>query len=181
MSGEAPDITFAPVTPDDYPTLRHWLDTPPMNEWWGEPDQALSHIKDMVEGRDVTRPFIFLVDGEPAGYIQHWSVGDELDGPHSADAPWLLDLPRDAVGVDLSIGWPEFLGNGIGTLVLRAFLTRLFSGGIKTVTIDPDESNARAIRCYEKVGFSFHGRFAHASGVTHLMTITAKRFAETHS
>ncbi|WP_425416568.1 GNAT family N-acetyltransferase [Oricola indica] len=150
MPTDTPLIAFAAMTPADYPMLQHWLENPPMNEWWGD----------------------------PAGYIQYWSVGNEVDSGHGAEAPWLLELPRTAVGVDLSLGRPELLGRGIGTAVLRAFLARLFAEGHETVVIDPDEANSRAIRAYEKVGFREYGRYPHGSGVTVLMTITSERFAE---
>ncbi len=150
-----------------------------MNEWWGEPDRELSGIRDKVEGRDTTQPFVFFYDGEPAGYIQYWSVGDEVDGGHAADTPWLLEVPREAVGVDLSLGRPELLGKGIGTAVLRAFLAGLFAEGCETIVIDPDEANARAIRAYEKAGFEVYDHYPHESGVTLLMTITPERFRET--
>jgi len=178
MPNDTPMIAFAAMTPADYPMLQHWLENPPMNEWWGDPDKEMAGIRDKVEGRDKTRPFIFFHEGEPAGYIQYWSVGNEVDSGHGAEAPWLLELPRTAVGVDLSLGRPELLGRGIGTAVLRAFLARLFAEGHETVVIDPDEANSRAIRAYEKVGFREYGRYPHGSGVTVLMTITSERFAE---
>jgi hypothetical protein len=56
-----PDIRFAPVTAADYPMLRRWLESPHMREWWGEPNRELGYIRDKVEGRDTTRPFIFHV------------------------------------------------------------------------------------------------------------------------
>lgn len=174
---EMPAIGFAQVTEADYPMLRRWLESPPMREWWGDAETTLGHIRDMVEGRDPARPFVFHVDGEPAGYIQHWSVGDEVKAGNAEDAPWLLELPPDAVGVDLSIGEPKWLGQGIGTAVLRAFLARLFAEGCETIVIDPDETNARAVRSYEKAGFTRFGRYRNKGGVTLLMTITPEGFA----
>jgi len=58
----------------------------------------------MVEGRDSTRPFLFLVDGEPAGYIQVWRIADARSEPWLTEAPWLALLGDGCVGVDLSIG-----------------------------------------------------------------------------
>lgn len=173
------DIRFAPVTADDYPLLRRWLESPPMSEWWGEPEAELAKVREKIEGRDRTRPFIFHVDGRPAGYIQHWSVGDELAGGHAGHAPWLREFPADTVGVDLSLGEADLPDRGIGTAVLRAFIARLFAQGCKKIIIDPDETNGRAVRCYEKVGFTVHGRYPTASGVTLLMTITPERLEET--
>ncbi len=178
MSGN-PDIDFRPVTAADYPMLRRWFDSAHIRHWWGEAETALGNIKAMVEGRDTTRPHIFDVDGEPAGYIQSWSVCDEIEGGHAAEAPWLLDLPRDAAGVDLFIRDESMLSKGIGTAVLRAFLGRLFEEGSQIVVIDPDASNSRAVRAYEKAGFVAYDRFRDEKGVTLLMRITPERFAET--
>ena len=86
-----------------------------MREWWGEPETELGYIRDMIEGRDTTRPFIFSVDGEPVGYIQYWFIGDHQNATWIADHPWLAELPSDAVGVDLSIGDPGKLSQGIGS------------------------------------------------------------------
>ena len=110
-------------------------------------------IRDMMEGRDTTRPFIFSVDGEPTGYIQYWFIGHHQNETWIRDHPWLAELPSDAIGVDLSIGEPDMLSLGIGSTVLRAFTERLASEGHHTIIIDPDPANARAVRAYEKAGF----------------------------
>jgi len=159
--------------------LRHWLESPYIREWWGAPETELGKIRDKVAGRDTTRPFIFHVDGDPLGYIQSWCVGDEIDNGNTGEAPWLVELPRDAAGVDLFIGEPDRLGKGIGTAVLRAFVSDLFSRGTPMIVIDPDETNARAVRAYEKAGFTPFGRYDNKDGVTLLMTLTPERFAET--
>lgn len=148
------DIAFVPVTPVDYPLLRDWLARPHLAEWWGDPDRELAMIVGMVEGRDTTRPFIFHVDGEPAGYIQVWYVGHFQNASWIAEHPWLAELPGDAVGVDLSIGDPANLSKGLGSRVLRAFCEDLRRQGHATIVIDPDPANARAVRAYRKAGFA---------------------------
>lgn len=65
----------------------------------------------------------------------------------------MKELPEDSIGVDLSIADSANLSKGLGTAVLKAFLKRLIDDGHRTVIIDPDASNARAIRAYEKAGF----------------------------
>ena len=140
------DIRFQPVTAADYPMLRRWMESPHMREWWGDTETELGYIREMVEGRDKTRPFIFHVDGEPTGYIQYWRVGDAVEAGFDKDEAWLRDLPEDAIGVDLSIGDPARLGMGIGTAVLDAFLDRLIAEGHKTIVIDPDEATSRGLR-----------------------------------
>ncbi len=141
------------MTLADLPLMRRWLETPHVREWWGEPDTEIGYMRDMIEGRDTTRPFIFSVDGEPAGYIQYWFIGHHQNATWIADHPWLAELPADAVGVDLSIGDAGKLGQGIGSGALRAFTHRLIDEGHRTIIIDPDPANARAVRAYEKAGF----------------------------
>ena len=88
-SRRRPATAFDPVGPADLPMLRRWLEMPHMREWWGDPETEIGYIRDMIEGRDTTRPFIFSVDGEPVGYIQYWFLGDYqnaswIDGPSLA-------------------------------------------------------------------------------------------------
>ncbi|HEU4377970.1 MAG TPA: GNAT family N-acetyltransferase [Hyphomicrobiaceae bacterium] len=144
---------FDPMSAADLPLLRSWLAAPHVAKWWGEPEVELGYVRDMIEGRDTTRPFIFSVDGEPAGYIQYWFIGHHQNQTWIADHPWLAELPSDAIGVDLTIGDPDKLGKGIGSRVLRAFTERLVRQGYKHIIIDPDPVNHRAVRAYEKAGY----------------------------
>ena len=147
------DLRFDPVTPAHYQLLRHWLAQPHWREWWGDPEIEFGYIRDMVEGRDTTKPFIFVVDDVPAGYIQYWFIGPHQTPEWTEDNPWLLELPSDAVGVDLSIGEVEHLSKGLGTAVLVKFVDMLRNMGHHSIFIDPDPVNRRAVRAYEKAGF----------------------------
>lgn len=146
-------IGFRPVDAGDYELLATWLDAPHMRQWWGPPETELGYIRDMVEGRDTTRPFLILLEGKPVGYIQSWFIGDHQNETWAKDAPWLMHLPADAVGVDLSLGEARLLSQGIGTAALKAFVDILVAEGRRTIVIDPDPTNLRAVRAYEKAGF----------------------------
>ncbi|TKW66754.1 MAG: acetyltransferase [Paracoccus denitrificans] len=156
------DLGFTPVTEDDLPLLRRWLATPHWREWWGDDDAETALWRDMISGRDSTRPFLFHLDGEPVGYIQYWFIRDARVEPWITQAPWVAELPDDAIGVDLSIGPADLLSRGIGARALAAFVAKLRRDGHQTIIIDPDPANARAIRAYEKAGFrpipEFEGR-----------------------
>lgn len=146
-------IGFHPVRPEHYPLLRTWLHAPHMREWWGDPDTELGYIRDMVEGRDSTRPFLIVLDGVPLGYIQYWFIGHHQNGQWVNDHPWLMEFPSDTIGVDLSIGDPGRLSQGIGSAALAAFVRMLRQQGHANIIIDPDPVNERAVRAYEKAGF----------------------------
>jgi aminoglycoside 6'-N-acetyltransferase len=160
---------FRPMTADDLPLMRRWLEGPHMREWWGEPETELGYIRDMIEGRDTTRPFIFSADGEPLGYIQYWFVGHHQNATWIADHPWLAELPAEAVGVDLSIGDADNLAQGVGSGALRTFAQSLVSQGYRTINIDPDPANKRAVRAYEKAGFRAISRLLGRTGDTLIM------------
>jgi len=148
------EIGFRPVEQADYPMLGAWLERPHWRQWWGDPETELGYIRDMVEGRDGTcQPFIFAVEGAPAGYIQVWQVAPHQTPEWAADNPWLMQLPADAVGVDLSLADGDKLGRGIGSAALRRFCERLVEQGHATIVIDPDPANARAVAAYRKAGF----------------------------
>ena len=163
------DYQFHPMTADDLPLMRRWLEEPHVAQWWGEPDTELGYIRDMIEGRDTTRPFIFSVDGKPTGYIQFWFVGDHQNETWIADHPWLAELPSETVGVDLSIGEADKLGQGIGSGVLQEFTEHLLLEGHGPIIIDPDPSNVRAVRAYEKAGFRPIPRLLGRTGDTLIM------------
>lgn len=148
-----PVIAFEPVRRADLPLLADWLARPHWREWWSDPEEGLDQIRDMIDGRDGTRPFIFHVDGAPAGYIQVWYIGPHQTPDWIADHPWLAVLPSNAVGVDLALADPARLSQGIGTAVLRTFVARLRAQGHTIIIIDPDSANLRAVQCYRNAGF----------------------------
>ncbi|KFB08499.1 GNAT family N-acetyltransferase [Nitratireductor basaltis] len=150
---KADAIGLKPVGPEHYALLREWLARTHVREWWGEADEELGFIKDMVEGRDTTRPFILEFEGREIGYMQYWFVADNRTPALVAEHPWLLKVPHDAVGVDITIGEEQLVSKGIGTAAVKKMVARLRAHGHRAIIIDPDRGNARAIRAYEKAGF----------------------------
>ncbi|NLS03234.1 GNAT family N-acetyltransferase [Rhizobium sp. P32RR-XVIII] len=49
---------------------------------------------------------------------------------------------------------PAYQGRGVGSALLRHFLTRIATAGFKVAKIDTRATNAGAIRLYERNGFS---------------------------
>ena len=114
----------------------------------------LAYIRDMIEGRDDTcSPFLIMLDGEPAGYIQVWRIGPHQIPAWTAESPWLLEVPAEAVGVDLSLADSQRLSQGIGSAALRQFAVSLLAQDHETILIDPDPDNGRAVAAYRKAGF----------------------------
>ena len=157
-------ISFVPVEPKHYALLDGWLREPHMQKWWGPPEEELDYIRDMVEGRDTTRPFLIAIEGVPVGYIQYWFIGHHQNETWIADHPWLAELPADTVGVDLSIGDADRLSQGFGSAALTTFVAGLRAQGHTNIIIDPDPEKGRAVKAYRKAGFR---PVPHLEGRTH--------------
>jgi aminoglycoside 6'-N-acetyltransferase len=136
---------FRAVSSEDLPLLGRWLAEPHLKKWWGDPVEALAEIRQAMD--DVaTEPLIVELDGRPIGYVQSYD-------PHLEDNHPYQDQPFGTLGIDISIGEPGLVGKGHGSAIVSRFTDLLFSEGVPRVIIDPDPSNRRAIRAYEKAGF----------------------------
>jgi aminoglycoside 6'-N-acetyltransferase len=62
--------------------------------------------------------------------------------------------PDGTRGIDQMIGEPDMIERGHGSAFIRAFIEDVLAAGAPRVVTDPDPTNARAIRCYEKAGFA---------------------------
>ena len=110
---------------------------PDVARWWR--GLTHEHVLEKARGEDEGMAvFAIVVDGEVAGMIQHYEELDEEFGHAS---------------IDLFLGAPHH-GRGLGTDAVRTLARHLIvDRGHHRLTIDPAAHNARAIRCYEKVGF----------------------------
>jgi aminoglycoside 6'-N-acetyltransferase len=126
-------MELRPLEPRDAADLRRILLEPAVARWWDVPDDDFP----LADDPDATR-LVIEVDGAVAGMVQY---AEELEPKY-----------RHA-SIDIFVD-PAFHGRGIGTEAVRR-VVRLLIGerGHHRVTIDPAESNAAAIRAYEKVGF----------------------------
>ena len=159
MSSDQFQISFRPIAFSDVPNLVRWQRDPDVEIWWGDKDKT---DEDLFEkwrtraeqtGTDYdlnTDRYIIVVDGHDIGHIQGYELRHYTDHQNEVGLP-------NAGGVDLFIGESEWRNRGVGTLVLRQFIEeKIFSiPGVEICTIDPDPKNKRAIRSYEKVGFTY--------------------------
>jgi aminoglycoside 6'-N-acetyltransferase len=143
---DKPVYDFRAVTEADLPMLKAWLAEPHVAEWWDEgPEAALAEIVEAMDSVE-TEPLIVELDGRPIAYVQSYD-------PHLEDGHPYQDQPFGTLGIDISIGPPDLVGIGHGSAIVRQFADMLFEEGAPRVVIDPDPTNLRAIRAYEKAGF----------------------------
>lgn len=139
--------------PEDYATLSRWLSDPRLLEYYEGRDHPMDEegvvakYRTRMLGDEDVEPCFVLRGGSPIGYVQIYPAPPEV----------LAHLPSstDAWAIDLFIGEPELWDQGIGTKLVTAVVEYLFEWrGAVTVTIDPRVDNPRAVRTYEKAGFT---------------------------
>jgi len=147
-------ISFRRMTPDDLSLMHQWLQMPPVLEWWwGGVAPAYAAVAEKygprIRGESLTQAYFILYDDRPVGYIQTYRISDY---PEYATA---VDVDKAAAGVDLFIGEADYLHKGLGSHIPRRFLRDVVfaTSDIVSCIIGPSETNAIAIRAYEKAAF----------------------------
>jgi aminoglycoside 6'-N-acetyltransferase len=126
-------MVLVPVRAEHAERLRALRRTPEVERWWEPPPDGWP-----LTAEPDLQKLTVLVDGEVAGYVQFWEEPD----PSSRHAD-----------VDIFLG-PDAQGRGLGTETMSVVLRHLVEErGHHRVTLGTSVDNARAIRCYEKVGF----------------------------
>jgi aminoglycoside 6'-N-acetyltransferase len=128
-------VVLRPATHDDATTIVGVLTDPDVARWW--PNETLERVRAGIAD-DEEHGFVVEHDGTVIGFVQYWEESD----PEYRHA-----------GIEIAL-LPAWHGQGLGTDIVRTLVGFLLGPRAHhRVTIDPAASNARAIRCYEKVGF----------------------------
>ena len=153
---QSEDIAIRRMRDDthDYLWMSGWLTDDRVLEFYEGRDnphdlaKVVEKFGPRARGQDSTVPCIMLHDGVPIGYIQYYPVAE------SERHEYQLETIDGVYGVDLFIGNPDLWNQGIGTRMLSMLVDYLFDelDALKVV-IDPQVSNHRAVRSYEKCGF----------------------------
>ncbi len=139
---------------EDYGLMETWLTDERVLRFYEGRDRpydiemvAEKHGERARGGRIV--PCILQYRGDPVGYLQHYPLGQE------DRAEYQIDSVEGVHSIDMFIGQPELWNQGLGTRFVHLILRYLFIElSARRVVIEPQVSNRRAIRCYEKAGFS---------------------------
>jgi aminoglycoside 6'-N-acetyltransferase len=122
-----------------------WLAQPHVAKWWGDAARAIQHARECVPESHA----LIVAEGTPVGYLC-W----EQPPKEELEAANLTDLPSGLVDIDILIGDPDLLGQGVGAQALELLLARLRrEPSVAFAGLGTSTSNTNAIRCFEKAGF----------------------------
>ena len=151
------DIVIRPLTAHDYPLLLQWLTDPRVLTFYGGRDlrYTLQTLKEHYEEPFDGEGFRVIIEyrGTPVGYGQIYEVCGNM-----SDEYCYPKTDRTVYAMDQFIGETDHWNLGIGTQYCKMVCTCLKEEKhVDAVILDPHKSNARAIRAYQKAGFSVIG------------------------
>lgn len=152
-------ISFQRVDQASYKKVLEWLHKPHVNEFFHGIglQNTLNDLEAQVSfGAPRWQHWIASVNGVQFGYL----ITSDVNPEDSQDDRFAqhMELEETAITLDILIGEEGYLGQGLATAMIRAFLLDKFQD-ITKVFIDPEVANTKAIHVYEKVGFRKLERF----------------------
>jgi aminoglycoside 6'-N-acetyltransferase len=147
-------VTLRAMSRGDLPDVIRWRQSDHILAWWagdGEPtaEAVTAAYGPDIDGMTPTRMWVVEVNGRSIGFMQDYRVADYPDFA-------LLTPDPGAIGLDYAIGETGWIGRGIGTRMLWAWLlkTRHRFGDATTYFAAPDHRNEPSLRALDKVGFT---------------------------
>ena len=139
-------VTLRRARADDIPRLEAWDTQPHVIAATGD-DDAIDWTEELSRDAAWTQTLIGAEDGRAFGVVQ-------IIDPREEETHYWGDVEPHLRALDIWIGEAADLGRGLGTDLMRLTLERCFAApDVTAVLIDPLESNVRARRFYERLGF----------------------------
>jgi aminoglycoside 6'-N-acetyltransferase len=138
-------VTLRPATPADIETLRRWDQDPEIRGSLVDADWRWE--TELYRHPDWREQLIAEVDGRPIGFIQ-------IIDPEREETQYWGCVDAGHRAIDIWIGEPGARNRGYGTQMMERAIERCFADpSVHTILLDPLESNCRASRFYERLGF----------------------------
>lgn len=140
-------ITFREATPEDLELLQHWDRQPHVIAC--DPDSDWEWETELPQKFPWREQLIAQLNGEPIGMLQ-------IIDPHEEETHYWGEVPPDLRAIDIWIGEAENLNKGYGSEMMTQAINRCFADeAVTKILIDPLETNTKAHRFYERLGFRF--------------------------
>ncbi len=142
-------FTFKPVNKTQQDLILDWIAQPHVHEWLhGEGlNNTIKDLNAFLHEKDAWAMHWIAYDkGTPFAYL----ITSEQEPSE--------EFPNGAITLDLFICNLDYLGKGLSIQMIHEFILSQFSHA-KTVLIDPEIANVRAVHVYKKAGFDIIGEF----------------------
>ena len=145
-------LGFRVMEMDDLRLLHEWLQRPHVRRWWSKHEtyqEVVDSYSPAIEGSDPTDLYFVLLAGREIGFIETYLVADY---PEYAS---LVGRGEGTAGVDLFIADRTLTGKGIGSEILRRFVSQIVFADATTrrCVAGPEAANVASVRAFEKAGF----------------------------
>lgn len=154
-SSENISIRLMQDSEKDYELMAKWLADPKVLEFYEGRDNPhdLIKVKEKYSVKILNNvnvfPCILELDNKPLGYIQFYELEKEQK------IKFELSQNELSYGIDMFIGETSQWNKGLGSKYLILLVEWIFKNkNLTQIIVDPRVENIRAIRAYEKVGFT---------------------------
>ena len=153
MNPTSAEFAFRPLEQTDSALLFRWLNASHMRRFYQSEPMSLEQVEEKyrtrIEGTEPAFCHVALVDARPIGVFQCYlnAAWPEYAEQINAD---------EGVSVDLFIGEPEYLGRGLGKVLLNLYVKEVVLGLFPNVAdcyICHEVNNEVAIRASAAAGF----------------------------
>ncbi len=143
------DLSFRPLTREDFPLVTKWLLEPEVARWWNHDVAPGALERDFGPAIDGTEPadvLIVSLGGAPFGLVQRFVIADYPE--YVAELAPLIAVPPGAISVDYLIGEPDHRGRGLGAAMIAASVAEA-----RDVIVPVSAGNTASWRALERAGF----------------------------
>ncbi|MEA5532542.1 GNAT family N-acetyltransferase [Crocosphaera sp. XPORK-15E] len=147
MSKQIKTINLTPFLPEKHrEILEKWLYRTHVYQWWIHPENNLQQALNLSSDNHA----IIVADDVSVGYIRWQKVNQE-----ELNLVGIKTIPDGSVDIDIFIGEVDYLGCGIGPIVLKILVDKLLKDlTIPVIIMSTSVNNHFAIKAYQKAGFN---------------------------
>ncbi len=140
-------VILREATIEDLQTLKYWDEQPHVKES-GQDDDWNWEVE-LLKKHSWREFLVAELNGTPIGFIQ-------IIDPAPEETHYWGEIADGYRAIDIWIGELTNIGKGYGRAMMHQALERCFRNAeVHSVLIDPLSSNVRAIRFYERLGFTY--------------------------
>lgn len=137
--------------PTDYQYLYSWCQNKEVYTYFEQRilsyEEIVSKYRPRTKITSITPVYIIKYQNKPVGIIQYTKLNNETKEKYC--------VKKDGYELDIFIGESKYHHLGIGSSAIKLLIKKLKEDNNIFIMI-PETRNTKAIKCYQKVGFTIH-------------------------